>query len=152
MFPYDCNSLTNVEYEWIELYWCFMFHVTRTIIRQLNWNLICLQLLWEIKTNWTIQTTLGLIKYEGQNWGAKIEGKKLRGKNWLYAPWLILQSNLFFVDQKNNTCLFSINPFSFLTARWLQHFSGQQEQNERSFFTTMYKNGWVVLKISKFPK
>ena len=45
------------------------------IIRQLNWNLICFQLLWEIKTNWTIQTTLGLIEYEGQNWGAKLRSK-----------------------------------------------------------------------------
>ena len=39
-----------------------------------NWNLICFQLLWEIKTNWTIQTTLGLIKCEGQNWGVKLRG------------------------------------------------------------------------------
>ena len=65
----------------------------RTIIRQLNWNLICFQLLWEIKTNWTIQTTLGLIKYEGQNWGAKLRGKieeqNWREKFWLYAPSII---------------------------------------------------------------
>ena len=74
-------------FTWIKLYYCYnLFHVTRTIIRQLNWNLICFQLVWEIKTNWTIQTTLGLIKYEGQNWGGKIEGKNWGKKNWLYAP------------------------------------------------------------------
>ena len=29
-------------FTWIKLYWCYnLFHVTRTIIRQLNWNLIC---------------------------------------------------------------------------------------------------------------
>ena len=55
-----------------------MFHVTRIIIRQLNWNLICFQLLWGIKTIWTVQTTLGLKlmgKIEGQNWGAKLRSK-----------------------------------------------------------------------------
>ena len=60
-------------FTWITLYWCYnLFHVTRTIIRQINWNLIWFQLLWEIITNWTIQTSLGLIKCEGQNLGVKL--------------------------------------------------------------------------------
>ena len=75
-------AITLYLFTWIKLYWCYnLFHVTRTIIRQLNWNLICFQLLWEIKTNWTIQTTLGLIKCEGQNWGVKFRGK-IEGENW----------------------------------------------------------------------
>ena len=86
----SCAFITYLKdylFTWIKLYYCYnLFHVTRTIIRQLNWNLICFQLVWEIKTNWTIQTTLGLIKYEGQNWGEKIEGKNWGEKNWLYAP------------------------------------------------------------------
>ena len=108
--------------------------------------MFCFQLLWEIKTNWTIQTTLGLIKYEGQNWGAKIEGKKLRGKNWLYAPWLILQSNLFFLStRKIIPVYFQSTHFPFWQlSRWLLHERGLL--HERVFLqSTMYKNRWVVL-------
>ena len=68
------------------LIWCELYF--RAIIRKLNWNLICFQLLWKIKTNLTIHATLGLIKYEGQTWGAKLRSKIERDMlNMMWIQW-----------------------------------------------------------------
>ena len=52
-YPFWVLSCQNIHlFTWNKLCWCYdLFHVTRTIIRLLNWNLICFHLSWGICQN-----------------------------------------------------------------------------------------------------